>query len=92
MNAQQATTVELNVPPDLIVLGMTPQKIATRWLEWAVIALFQDEVISSGKAARLLGISRREFIVLLGKRGLAYLDQSEDELVAELYTLEVMGL
>jgi predicted HTH domain antitoxin len=88
----QDTILELKIPASLISLGMTPQKVESQMLEWAVISLFQDEVISSGKAAQLLGISRASFIALLGRRGLSYLDQSAEELVAEQAVLDTLGI
>ena len=91
MNGQHGT-LQLTIPAELVAHGMTPRKIETKWLEWAVMALFRDEVISSGRAAELLNITRTDFIALLGRNGFAYLDQSADELTAELNTLDALGL
>jgi len=53
-------------------------------IEWLVLSLFKDERISSGKAAQLLGITRIEFLALLRRRGIAYVDYSPDEVAEEL--------
>lgn len=50
----------------------------------AIIPRFTEERISSGKAARLLGISRVEFLALLKARGIPYLDFSAEELAEEI--------
>ncbi len=52
-------------------------------IEWLVLSLFTEERVSSGKAARLLNISRIVFLALLRKRGIAYVDYSEEELAEE---------
>jgi predicted HTH domain antitoxin len=47
------------------------------------LALFAEGRISSGKAARLLNISRVEFLALLRARGIAYINYTPDELAEE---------
>jgi predicted HTH domain antitoxin len=47
------------------------------------LSLFTEEHVPSGKAAKLLDISRIEFLALLRKRGIACLNYSEDELAEE---------
>ena len=56
--------------------------------EWLVFSLFKDERVSSGRAARLLGITRLEFLDLLRRRGIAYLDYSPDEIAEELEAVQ----
>lgn len=69
MHAQDAV-LEVTIPASLVSLGMTPQKVECHLLEWAVLALFQEEQTSSGKAAQLLGMSRMAFMALLGRWGI----------------------
>jgi predicted HTH domain antitoxin len=59
--------------------------------EWLVLSLFTEERISSGKAARLLNISRIEFLALLRVRGIAFIDYTDDELAEEFEAVEALG-
>jgi predicted HTH domain antitoxin len=59
------------------------EEISNRVAEWLVLSLFVEGRISSGKAGQLLGISRIEFLALLRKHGIAYVDYTEDDLSDE---------
>ena len=48
------------------------------------IQLFEDERISLGKAAEYAGYSRRAFMEILGRRGVAVIDYDPDDLAGEL--------
>ncbi len=77
------TIVEVRVPTPILQLGLDHEEVQRRVIEWLVLSLFTEDRISSGKAARLLNISRIDFLALLRKRGIAYVDYSEEELAAE---------
>jgi predicted HTH domain antitoxin len=77
------TTLQIQVPTPVLRLGISREDASERVTEWLVLSLFTDGHISSGKAAQLLNISRVEFLALLRKRGIAYLNYSEDELAEE---------
>lgn len=77
------TTLQIQVPAPVLNLGISREDASQRVTEWLVLSLFTDGHISSGKAGKLLGISRIEFLALLRKRGIAYLNYSEDELAEE---------
>jgi len=85
-------TFEVKLPPDLLRFGYDQARIQDNLKEWLVLSLFTDNVISSGKAAKLLGISRVEFLALLRKRGIAYVDYSSQELEDEFAAVEGMNL
>jgi len=74
------TSFEIHVPTPLLQLGLNREDVQRRVTEWLVLSLFTEERISSGKAARLLNLSRVEFLDLLRLRGVAYLDFSTDDL------------
>lgn len=74
------STVKIRVPGNLLDLGLTQAEIQRRISEWLVFSLFSEGKISSGKAGKLLGITRLEFIDLLKARGIAFINYSEDEL------------
>ena len=48
------------------------------------VRLFQVGSLSCGQVAELAGYSKRTFIELLGKQGVAVLDSSADELTDDL--------
>ncbi len=77
------TIVEVRVPAPLLQLGIDKHDVQERVTEWLVLSLFTEGRISSGKAARLLGISRIGFLKLLQARGIAYVDYSPEELADE---------
>lgn len=77
------TIVEIRVPAPLLQLGIDREEVQRRVTEWLVLSLFTEERISSGKAARLLNLSRVDFLALLRARGIAFIDYSEDELSDE---------
>ena len=78
-----ATTLEITVPKALFELGLEPAEVQRRAVEWLVLSLFTRERISSGKAARILGIHRSEFLALLRQYGVAFVDLSPEELDEE---------
>ncbi len=84
--------LEIKIPEDLLRYGYSEADIQQNIREWLVISLFIEHRISSGKAARLLGISRVEFLDLLRKRGIAFLDYSPSELAEEFETVERLSV
>jgi predicted HTH domain antitoxin len=78
-------TVSIDIPAGLSdLLGSSPAERSRRLSEAAAVTLFRSGVISSGKAAELLGIERTAFWRLLHEYGVPYFDMSADELEAEL--------
>ncbi len=78
------TNLNVRVPNNLLNLGLSQEEIQRRISEWLVFSLFSEGKISSGKAGKLLGLSRLEFIELLKSRGIAFINYSEDELKEEI--------
>ena len=77
------TTFEVRIPTGLLQFGFDQKEIQRRITEWLVLSLFSEGRISSGKAARLSGMTRIEFLALLRTRGIAYLTYTPDELAEE---------
>jgi len=73
------TNLNVRVPSSLLNLGLSQEEIQRRVSEWLVFSLFSEGKISSGKAGKLLGLTRLEFIELLRTRGIAFVNYSEDE-------------
>lgn len=78
------TTLEVRLPFDILQLGLSKDDIQRRISEWVAISLFTEGQISSGKAARLLNINRVDFLTLLRKHGIAYVNYSPEELSEEI--------
>lgn len=76
--------ISVQIPAHLLHLGLEQDEIQRRISEWLVFSLFSEGKISSGKAGKLLGISRLEFIQLLKKRGIAFINYSEEEIREEI--------
>ena len=54
--------------------------------------LIRNMTISHGRAAEILGVHKTDLIEFYDSMGIPYLDQSEEELLADLETLDrVMG-
>ena len=78
------TSFSVQISNNLLKLGISPDEIQHRISEWLVFSLFSEGKISTGKAGKLLGISRLDFIQLLKTRGIAFINYSEDEIKEEL--------
>lgn len=81
--ATTETTFSVQIPSNLLKLGINQNDIQNRVSEWLIFSLFSEGKISSGKAGKLLGISRLDFIQLLKTRGIAFINYSEDEIKEE---------
>ncbi len=78
-------SVALELPrplPDRLQ-GPTDERASTCRLLIA-LELFQEETVSSGKAAQIAGLSKSEFIDELGKRDIPYFTRTPEELEAEV--------
>ena len=85
------TTFSVQIPSSLLKLGISQEEIQHRISEWLVFSLFSEGKISSGKAGKLLGITRLEFIQLLRTRGIAFINYSEDEIKEELEAVKKLS-
>ena len=78
------TTIQLSLEDDLVaLLRQSNQPVQRAARELIVLELYRRATISSGKAAELLGMSRRQFIEHASNLGIAYYDMTEDEWEAE---------
>jgi predicted HTH domain antitoxin len=73
----------VTLPKKLLAYGMGKDDVNREVGKWLVFSLFRAERVSSGKAASLLGMTRREFLELLHREGIAYFDYSEEDMQAE---------
>jgi len=80
-------TVELQIPEALQELGYSAEEIRREVPTLLVLKRFREGVISSGKAAKILGLSRRDFLELLAKERIPFYDPSDSDLAAEFGTI-----
>ena len=85
------TTFSVDIPGNLLKLGISQDEIQHRISEWLVFSLFSEGKISSGKAGKLLGISRPDFIQLLKTRGIAFINYDKDEVKEELEAVKKLS-
>lgn len=76
--------LEVQVPDSLRELGFTDEEIRLEVPVQLVLKRFRQRTISSGKAAHLLGLTRRDFLDLLAAEGLPLFDPTESELEDEV--------
>jgi len=82
----------IQIPQPLLEFGFNAEQIQRKITEWLVLSLFTEEKISSGKASQFLNISRIEFLNLLKKRGIAYINYTADELEEEFSAVQALNL
>jgi predicted HTH domain antitoxin len=82
-------TIAVHVPDDLRDLGYSDDELRRDLPAFLVIKRFRQGAISSGKAASLLKLSRRQFLDLLDAEGVPLYDPSDSELEAEFRTLGI---
>ena len=83
----QTIVLETEVPEDVYLTlrarGLFREALAEESRRLLAIRYFQDRVLSLGKAARLAGLTRWQFIELLSDSGVAVIDYSDEELETE---------
>jgi len=88
-NGMETIKTVLEVPLDLFeALDVSRARMEERLRELIVVELFREGRVSSGKGARILGMSKRAFIELLGRRGVPCFTESPEELEADVKVAE----
>ena len=78
-------TLGVELPERVVkLLGPTTEDATRHLAELAYIELFRQGEVSSGWAARQLGIGKDDFIRLLAKHQVPYIDLTEEELLEQL--------
>lgn len=88
----QTVTLEVTLPKEVLSFGLDKDDVNREVNKWLVFSLFRDDRVSSGKAASLLGMTRREFLELLHHEGISYLDYSEQEIESEYEAVRDLNL
>jgi len=82
-------TIPLALPRDLLgAMDIPTAHLEPRLRELIALELFREGLISTGKAAEVLEISKLDFIRLLAQRGIPYFTESLQELTEEVDNLE----
>jgi predicted HTH domain antitoxin len=80
----ETMVLEVTISKDLFsMLGFSRAEAVEALKEFSVLGLYLERKISAGKAAELMGVGKREFIRLLARKGIPYLNYSEEELKEE---------
>lgn len=79
--------IELDVPEGLID-PETKQEILAGWREDVILRLFGEEKIPGGLAARLLGLTRAQFMELTRRRSVPYIVSDADGIEREVQAIE----
>ncbi len=79
----QTITLALEIPSDLAALLGGREQATEVVKEHIILGLYLENRISGGKAAELLGLTRRGFLALLTRKGMDYFRLTEDEWLEE---------
>jgi len=83
---------QIKVPQSILRFGFNQMEIQREINEWLVLSLFTEGRISSGKAAELLNIHRVEFLALLRKKSIAFINYTNEELEEELISVQSLEI
>ncbi len=80
--------LKLDVPPELLSILRELGEPSETVKECVVLELYRRGVISSGKVAELLGMTRWEFIRYAGRLGIPFLRMTAEEWEEEVRRIE----
>ena len=87
-------TVKMNVPVDMApYLSEEDMNMTFARNAMMLYPLIQNLTISHGRAADILGVHKIDLIEFYGSMGIPYLNQTEEEFLSDLSTIEkVLGV
>jgi predicted HTH domain antitoxin len=88
MSEAPITMLQIPFTKDLIALLGTQHQAAERAKELIILGLYQENRISGGKAAELLGLTRLGFVSLLARKGMDYFHLTPAEWAEEVATVK----
>ncbi|MCX5975085.1 MAG: UPF0175 family protein [Coprothermobacterota bacterium] len=77
-------TFPVTLPPEFVTLLGAPAQASETAREYILLGLCLEGRISGGKAAELLGLTRRGFLSLLARKGIDYFRLTPDEWAEEV--------
>lgn len=88
-------TVSTQIPQDVFQVlqaqGLYRDALAIRSQELLAMRFYQDRVLSLGKAARLAGMGKQQFIDFLSTNQVSVINLTEDEFAAEIETVDSLS-
>ena len=89
----KTVSIQIDVPEDMkSYLDNEDQELEFQRNAMFLYPFIRNMTISHGRAAEILGVHKTDLIEFYDSMGIPYLDQSEDELMEDLATLDrVMG-
>ena len=85
----KTVSVEMSFPEGMVqYLASDDEELSLRQNAMILYPLIDNLTISYGRAAELLGISKRNLIELYSSMGIPYLTQTDDELQSDLEALD----
>ena len=89
----KTVSIQIDVPEDMkSYLDNEDQELEFERNAMFLYPFIRNMTISHGRAAEILGVHKTDLIEFYDSIGIPYLDQSEDELMEDLATLDrVMG-
>lgn len=76
--------IEIDVAEEAVDKGQLEEHLRKE----AVLSLFADRKIPAGRAARQLGLGRRDFLELLKQRGIPYVVYTAEDFAEDMKTME----
>lgn len=70
--------IEIEYPEEALASGLDEAQIKALAREALYVRLYEQGALSSGRAAALLGMTRWDFLDLLGRYGVSYFDDDID--------------
>lgn len=87
----EMVNLEVSLPKELfLTMGITKTEAAKEMRGLVVLEMFKKGKVSSGKAAELLGMRKRDFIEFLDKEGIPFFDYTKEELEEEFKTVDLL--
>ena len=81
--------IEIEIPKEMLrYVDYTDKNYHKRVGQILLYQLVQEEKVSFGKAAEILGISKMEYITDLGKMGIPYFTGSINEVIKDIKILD----
>src|SRR5437870_10997433 len=79
--------LELDLPQELVDPALEEKALA-KAREEIVLELFARRKLPGGRSARLLGLTKRQFMQLCQQRGVALVDYTAEDLAGDLSVME----
>ena len=84
-------TVPITLPREFVALLGAPAQADETAREYILLGLYVEGRISGGKAAELLGLTRRGFLSLLARKGIDYFRLTPGEWAEEVTLVDDRG-